>query len=99
VVVLVTGAGAALLGLDLKALSRDEIKLPWFPAVGRGNGARWNALRQAGYLWRPWRVLGGGLQFTLACDMRIAAEDAFFQPHPLSVTVSYPSGHLLCLVR
>ena len=78
-VVLVTGAGRGFCsGIDLKALSRDDIKLPWF--------RQWeDAVRTFETLYDKAVIcgirgacIGGGLQFTLACDMRIAVEDAFF---------------------
>jgi enoyl-CoA hydratase/carnithine racemase len=78
-IVLVTGAGRGFCsGIDLKSLSRDEIKQPWF--------RRWeDAVRVFETLYDKAVIcgirgacIGGGLQFSLACDMRIAAEDAFF---------------------
>ena len=78
-VVLVTGEGRGFCsGIDLKALARDEIKLSWF--------RRWEeALRRLETLYDKAVVcgihgacIGGGLQFALACDMRVAAEDAIF---------------------
>jgi len=78
-VVLVTGSGRGFCsGIDLKALSRDEIKLPWF--------RQWEeAVRTVETLYDKAVIcgirgacIGGGLQFSLACDMRIAAADAFF---------------------
>ncbi len=78
-VVLVTGAGRGFCsGIDLQALSRDEIKHPWF--------RQWeDAVRVFETLYDKALIcgirgacIGGGLQFSLACDMRIATEDAFF---------------------
>jgi enoyl-CoA hydratase/carnithine racemase len=78
-VVLVTGAGRGFCsGIDLQALARDEITHPWF--------RQWeDAVRVFETLYDKAVIcgirgacIGGGLQFSLACDMRIATEDAFF---------------------
>ena len=77
--VIVTGAGRGFCsGIDLKAVAQDEIQLPWF--------REWEAtLRLFETMYDKALIcgihgacIGGGLQFSLTCDMRIAADNAFF---------------------
>ena len=77
--VIVTGAGRGFCsGIDLKAVSRDEIQIPWF--------REWEeTLRLFETMYDKVVIcgihgacIGGGLQFSLTCDMRIAADNAFF---------------------
>lgn len=75
-VVIVSGEGRAFCsGLDTKELSRGNLSVEWFETWERGVTALENlpAITIAaihGY------CLGGGLQVTLACDLRIATSDA-----------------------
>lgn len=78
-VVLVTGAGRGFCsGIDLKALSRDEIKLSWFRHWEAAVRTFETLYDKAVICGIRGACLGGGLQFSLACDLRIAGEDAFF---------------------
>jgi enoyl-CoA hydratase/carnithine racemase len=76
--VVVTGAGRAFSsGIDLRALSAGEIKTGWFRRIDEAlrRLELLDALTVAkvrGY------ALGGGLQVTLACDLRVAAEGTRF---------------------
>src|SRR5438876_6334553 len=75
-VVIVSGEGRAFCsGLDTKELSEGHLTVDWFATWERGvlALANLNAITIAaihGY------CLGGGLQVTLACDLRIATTDA-----------------------
>jgi len=78
-VVLVTGAGRGFCsGIDLKALSRDEITHPWFHQWEDAVRAFETLYDKAVICGIRGACIGGGLQFSLACDMRIATTDAFF---------------------
>ncbi len=78
-VVLVIGAGRGFCsGIDLKALARDEIKLPWFRQWEEAVRTFETLYDKAVICGIHGACIGGGLQFALACDMRIAGEDAFF---------------------
>ena len=77
--VIITGAGRGFCsGIDLKAVSQDEIQMPWF--------REWEeTLRLFETMYDKVVIcgihgacIGGGLQFSLTCDMRIAADNAFF---------------------
>lgn len=75
-VVIVSGEGRAFCsGLDTKELARGNLTREWFATWEKGVStlARLDAISIAaiqGY------CLGGGLQVALACDLRIATEDA-----------------------
>jgi enoyl-CoA hydratase/carnithine racemase len=78
-VVLVTGAGRGFCsGIDLKALSRNEIKHPWFRLWEEAVRSFETLYDKAVICGVHGACIGGGLQFILACDMRIAADNAFF---------------------
>jgi enoyl-CoA hydratase/carnithine racemase len=78
-VVLVTGAGRGFCsGIDLKALSRHEITHPWFRQWEEAVRVFETLYDKAVICGIRGACIGGGLQFILACDMRIATEDAFF---------------------
>jgi len=77
-VVVVRGAGRAFCsGIDLTALSRGEIRMEFFSAWER-------ALRKFESMDKVFisavhsHCLGGGMQLALACDLRVAREDARF---------------------
>jgi enoyl-CoA hydratase/carnithine racemase len=77
-VVIISGRGRAFsTGIDLKALSNGEIQIGWFrqweEAMRRIEMLQAVTIaRVNGY------ALGGGLQVCLACDLRIASEEAQF---------------------
>jgi enoyl-CoA hydratase len=76
--VIVSGQGRAFSsGVDLNALSRGELKIDWFRNFDEAMRRleQLDALTVAkirGY------AIGGGLQITLACDLRVATPDARF---------------------
>jgi enoyl-CoA hydratase/carnithine racemase len=75
-VVVVTGAGRAFCtGVDLNALSRDEVHLDDFIAWETAMTAieSMDTLFVAGI---NGHCLGGGLQLALVCDYRLASEEA-----------------------
>ncbi|MGH8994207.1 MAG: enoyl-CoA hydratase/isomerase family protein, partial [Acidimicrobiia bacterium] len=77
-VLLLTGEGPSFSsGLDLDDLAAGRLEIPWF----RANEG---LLRQLETMGKPviagvagW-CLGGGVQIAIACDVRIAADDARF---------------------
>ena len=78
-VVIVTGAGRGFCsGIDLKALARDEIKHRWFRQWEEAVRSFETLYDKAVICGIRGPCIGGGLQFTLACDMRIASDDAYF---------------------
>jgi enoyl-CoA hydratase len=77
-VVIFSGRGRAFsTGIDLKALSQGEIQIGWFKL--------WEEAMRRIEMLQPVSIarvhgyaLGGGLQVALACDLRVASEDAQF---------------------
>jgi len=77
--VLITGAGRGFCsGIDLKALERKEIKHPWFRQWEQAVRTFETLHDKAVICGIHGACIGGGLQLTLAADLRIASEDAFF---------------------
>jgi enoyl-CoA hydratase/carnithine racemase len=77
-VVIVRGAGRAFCsGIDITALSRGEISLGFFRnwEMALGKIEAMDAVAIAGI---QSHCIGGGLQIALACDLRVAREDARF---------------------
>jgi enoyl-CoA hydratase len=77
-VVIFSGRGRAFsTGIDLKALSSGEIQIGWFRL--------WEEAMRRIEMLQPVTIarvngyaLGGGLQVCLACDLRVASEEAQF---------------------
>src|SRR5205814_785157 len=77
-VVIISGRGRAFCtGVDLKALSSGEIQVGWF--------RQWEEAMRRIEMLQPVTIaringyaLGGGLQVCLACDLRVASEEAQF---------------------
>ena len=77
-VVLVTGEGPSFSsGLDLDDLAGGRIDLPWFRA-NEFLFRRLEALDKPVIAGIAGWCLGGGLQIAIACDVRIATDDARF---------------------
>ncbi|GCE45633.1 hypothetical protein KTH_05020 [Thermosporothrix hazakensis] len=75
-VVIVSGKGRSFCsGLDTKELAHGNLPLEWFDTWERGMTAL-SALNAISIASIHGYCLGGGLQLALACDLRIAAEDA-----------------------
>src|SRR2546428_12312045 len=75
-VVLVTGEGSAFCsGLDLTHLAAGEIPNPWFHQAELAYRAL-ETLDKPVIAGVQGHCLGGGLQIVIACDVRIAADDA-----------------------
>ena len=75
-VVLLTGAGRAFCsGLDLTQLARGEIPTSFFPAAEHAFRAM-ETLDKVVIAGLQGYCIGGGLQVAIACDVRIAADDA-----------------------
>src|SRR5262245_41827980 len=77
-VVVVRGAGRAFCsGIDITALSRGEISLNFFRnwEMALGKIEAMNAIAIAAV---QSHCIGGGLQVALACDLRVARDDARF---------------------
>jgi enoyl-CoA hydratase/carnithine racemase len=77
-VVIISGRGRAFsTGIDLKALAGGEIQIGWFRL--------WEEAMRRIEMLQPVTIarvngyaLGGGLQVCLACDLRVASEEAQF---------------------
>lgn len=77
-VVLVTGRGRTFSsGLDLNDLSAGRIEPPWFHQAELAYRAL-ETLEKPVIAGIQGYCIGGGLQIAIACDARIAAEDAIF---------------------
>jgi enoyl-CoA hydratase/carnithine racemase len=75
-VVLVTGEGRSFCsGLDLTQLARDEIPSQFFIAAEHAYRAL-ETMEKAVIAGVQGYCIGGGLQIAIACDVRIAADDA-----------------------
>ncbi len=77
--VIVTGAGRGFCsGIDLKAVSQAEIQLSWFREWEETFRLFETMYDKVVICGIHGACIGGGLQFSLTCDMRIAVETAFF---------------------
>lgn len=77
-VVLVTGEGRAFSsGLDLDELAAGQIPAEWFHRAELGFRALETLDKPVIAGVHGW-CLGGGLQLAIACDVRLAADDALF---------------------
>jgi enoyl-CoA hydratase len=77
-VVLLTGAGRAFSsGLDLDDLAAGRIDRDWFLAAEHAIRALETMDKAVIAGVQGW-CLGGGVQVAIACDVRIAADDAIF---------------------
>ena len=77
--VIVTGAGRGFCsGIDLKAVSQAEIQMPWFREWEETLRLFETMYDKAVICGIHGACIGGGLQFSLTCDMRIAVDNAFF---------------------
>jgi len=75
-VVIVAGRGRAFsTGIDLKALAAGEIQIGWFLRFEEAM-RRIEMLQPVTIARVQGYALGGGLQAALACDLRVAGEDA-----------------------
>jgi enoyl-CoA hydratase/carnithine racemase len=76
--VIFSGRGRAFsTGIDLKALSRGEIQIGWF-RLWEEAMRRIEMLQAVTIARVNGYALGGGLQVCLACDLRVASEEAQF---------------------
>jgi len=76
--VVVSGQGRSFSsGIDLKALSAGEIKIDWFRRFDEGV-RRLEQLPALTIAKIRGYAIGGGLQITLGCDLRITTPDAHF---------------------
>ncbi len=77
--VIITGAGRGFCsGIDLKAVARNEIQMPWFREWEETLRLFETMYDKVVICGMHGACIGGGLQFALTCDMRIAADNAFF---------------------
>jgi enoyl-CoA hydratase/carnithine racemase len=76
--VILSGAGRAFSsGVDLNALARGELKIDWFRSFDEAM-RRIEQLEALTIAKVHGYAIGGGLQLTLACDLRVATPDARF---------------------
>jgi enoyl-CoA hydratase len=76
--VIVSGQGRSFSsGIDLKALSTGEIKIDWFRRFDEGV-RRLEQLPALTIAKIRGYAIGGGLQITLGCDLRVTTPDAHF---------------------
>ncbi len=89
-VVILSGAGdrAFSAGADLKEMATRDPNARSVPIIGRGDILVWKPIIAAihGY------CVGGGLEMAMACDIRIASEDAAFGLPEVRATGGLPGG-------
>ena len=91
--VIVTGAGRGCRsGIDLKAVAQDGIQLPWFREWEDTLRLFETIYDKALICGIHGKCIGGGLQFSLTCDMHIAADNAFFSQTAVRRSIIFGLG-------